>query len=55
MLDMEHGTTTFITNLPGHWIDVPVAEYIQRQTNIPAFLINDVRSITWGEMIFGAQ
>ncbi len=54
MLDMEHGTTTFITNLPGHWIDVPVAEYIQRQTNIPAFLINDVRSITWGEMIFGA-
>lgn len=54
MMDMDKGTTTFITNLPGHWINIPVAEYIQRETNIPTFLINDVRSITWGEMIFGA-
>ncbi len=54
MLDMENGVTNFITNLPGHWINVPVAAYIQRATGIPAFLLNDVRAITWGEMIFGA-
>lgn len=54
MLDMEKGVTNFITNLPGHWINVPVADYIERETGIPAFLLNDVRAITWGEMIFGA-
>jgi glucokinase len=54
MMDFESGLTTFITNLPGHWINVPVAPIIKEKTGIPAFLINDVRAITWGELKFGA-
>lgn len=54
MTDANRGMTTFITNLPGHWINVPVAPFITERTGIPAFLINDVRSITWGELKFGA-
>lgn len=54
MIDTERGITRFITNLPGHWIDVPAAAFIEKETGIPTFLLNDVRAITWGEMIFGA-
>lgn len=53
-LDVERGITHFITNLPGHWINVPVAGTIQTLTGIPTFILNDVRSITWGELKFGA-
>ncbi|MHC1772653.1 MAG: ROK family protein [Flexilinea sp.] len=54
MMDVDRGLTTFITNLPGHWINVPVASFITERTGIPTFLINDVRAITWGELKFGA-
>ncbi len=54
MTDAKQGMTIFITNLPGHWVNVPVAPFITERTGIPAFLINDVRSITWGELKFGA-
>jgi glucokinase len=35
MMDFESGLTTFITNLPGHWINVPVAPLSKKK---PAFL-----------------
>ncbi len=54
MLDVHRGFTNFATNLPGHWIDVAVAPFIQSELGIPAFILNDVRSITWGELKFGA-
>lgn len=54
MLDMQRGITTFITNLPGHWINVPVAPFITERTGIPCYIMNDVRAITWGELKFGA-
>ena len=54
MLDMQRGFTTFITNLPGHWINVPVGPFITERTGIPCYIMNDVRAITWGELKFGA-
>ena len=53
-VDVKNGITNFITNLPGHWINVPVAGTIQKLMGIPTFILNDVRSITWGELKFGA-
>lgn len=53
-LDMEHGTVKFLTNLPGHWPNVPLAATIHEMIGLPIFLINDVRAITYGEWKFGA-
>ena len=53
-IDSRTGVSVFMTNLPDHWINVPVAEIIKQETGIPTFLLNDVNAITWGEMKFGA-
>ena len=53
-INAKTGTTVFMTNLPDHWVNVPVCDIVTKGTGKPAFLINDVNSITWGEQIFGA-
>ena len=53
-IDMEHGITRFLPNMPGNWPDVPLAETIRNQVDLPVHLLNDVRSITYGEWKFGA-
>ena len=53
-IDSRTGVSVFMTNLPDHWINVPVAEMITNRTGIPTFLLNDVNAITWGELRFGA-
>jgi glucokinase len=53
-LDMDNGLTRFLTNLPGHWPNVPLAATIREMTGLPVYLINDVRAITFGEWKFGA-
>jgi len=53
-LDMEKGTTVFLTNMPGHWRDVPVQALLSKWTNLPVALINDARAMTLGEWKFGA-
>lgn len=54
VLDLEKGETLFLPNLPGTWVHVPLAATIQRLTGIRTSLLNDVRSITYGEWSFGA-
>jgi len=54
VMDMERGIVFFLPNLPGNWPNVPLAESISAQTDLPTYLINDVRSITYGEWKFGA-
>lgn len=54
MLDMEKGLVLFLPNLPGTWPRVPLAQRIEEATGVPAFLLNDVRSITLGEKTYGA-
>jgi len=54
MLDLERGTSLFMTNLPGHWINVPIRDRLQGLLNKPVEVLNDVRAITLGEFTFGA-
>lgn len=53
-LDLEKGETLFLPNLPGTWPHVPLRSTITRLTGLPTVLLNDVRSITFGEWRFGA-
>ena len=53
-IDIDQGKTVFLTNLPGHWIDVPVRDKLAGLTGIPVALINDARAMTLGEWRFGA-
>lgn len=54
MLDLERGTTVFLPNLPGTWPNVPLVDTISKKTGLPVGILNDVRSITYGEWKFGA-
>ncbi len=54
VIDLKKGTTLFLPNLPGTWPNVPLADTISSQTGLPVSLLNDVRSITYGEWMFGA-
>jgi glucokinase len=54
VLDLEKGEVLFLPNLPGTWPHVPLRETIERLTGLPTALLNDVRSITYGEWCFGA-
>ncbi len=54
VLDMEKGETLFLPNLYGTWPHVPLRDTIQQLTGLPTALLNDARSITYGEWKFGA-
>ncbi|HEY3310013.1 MAG TPA: ROK family protein [Anaerolineales bacterium] len=54
MLDMQKGETLFLPNLPGSWPHVPLTHQISKLTGLPAAILNDVRSITYAEWLFGA-
>jgi glucokinase len=54
MIDMDRGEVLFLTNLPGHWPDVPLQKSIEVGTGLPTCLINDVRAMTLGEWKHGA-
>jgi glucokinase len=54
VLDLEKGETLFLPNLSGSWPHVPVRDTIAELTGLPTTMLNDVRSITNGEWLFGA-
>lgn len=54
VLDLERGETLFLPNLPGTWPHVPLRDTITKLTDLPVALLNDVRSTTYGEWLFGA-
>jgi glucokinase len=54
VLDLEKGETLFLPNLPGTWPHVSLQATIEKLTDLPTHLLNDVRSITNGEWRFGA-
>jgi len=53
LLDLKNGLTLFLPNLSGHWKKVPLRDTIAGKVGLPTFLLNDVRSITYGEWKFG--
>lgn len=54
VLDLEKGEVLFLPNLSGTWPHVPLSATITRLTGLSTILLNDVRSITHGEWLFGA-
>lgn len=54
VLDLDRGLTLFLPNLPGTWPEVPLKDTISQLTGLPVRLLNDARSITYGEWRFGA-
>ncbi len=54
VLDLEHGLTVMLPNLPGTWPNVPLRDTIAQQVQLPTFLVNDARAMTLGEYTFGA-
>lgn len=54
VLDLEKGETLLLPNLAGTWPHVPLQARITELTGLPTSLLNDVRSITNGEWLFGA-
>jgi glucokinase len=54
LLDLERGVTLFLPNLPGQWRQVPVCASLSKLTGLQVALLNDARSMTFGEWKFGA-
>ncbi|MFB3825739.1 MAG: ROK family protein [Bryobacteraceae bacterium] len=53
LVDRERGTTLFLPNLPTQWRNVPVRDLLSARTGCPVYLLNDVRTATLGELVFG--
>lgn len=54
VLDLDRGVVLFLPNLPGNWPNVPLRQEIEARVGLPTHLLNDVRSMTLGEWVFGA-
>lgn len=53
LVDFAGGRTMFLPNLPTQWRGVEVAATLQPLLGCPVFLLNDARSATLGELVFG--
>jgi glucokinase len=53
LADFHRGRTLFLPNLPTHWRDVPVTDFLTSRLGCPAFLLNDARMAALGELWYG--
>jgi glucokinase len=53
LVNVATGVTRFLPNLPGHWRDVPAGQVLSATVGCPVRLLNDVRTATLGELVFG--
>ncbi len=52
-IDCKKGVVRLAPNIPG-WVDVPIAEIMEKEFGIPTRVDNDVRCAALGELNFGA-
>lgn len=52
-IDYQKGIVRLAPNIPG-WVEVPIAEIMEKEFKIPAKVDNDVRCAALGELNFGA-
>ncbi len=52
-IDCQKGIVRLAPNIPG-WINVPIAEIMEKEFGIPTRVDNDVRTATLGELNYGA-
>lgn len=53
LVDVARGVAKFFPNLPTQWRDVPVADQLAKRLDCPVSILNDVRTATLGELVFG--
>ena len=53
LVDPHSGITRYLPNMTTHWKDIPAAEILSRQLGCEVRLLNDVRTATYGELVFG--
>jgi glucokinase len=53
LVDLANGLTKFLPNLPTQWREVPVRAALEPKIGCPVYLLNDARSATLGELVFG--
>ncbi len=53
LVDVARGVTRFFPNLPTQWRDVPAGDVLRSKLGCPVSLLNDVRTATLGELVFG--
>jgi glucokinase len=53
LVDPHLGYTRYLPNLTTHWRDVPAADLLSKKLHCDVHLLNDVRTATYGELIFG--
>ncbi len=53
LVDRKQGVTRFLPNLPTQWRDVPARAILEPAVGCPVYLLNDVRTATLGELVFG--
>ncbi len=53
IVDMERGWVKFVPNLPDNWLDVPLRRRIEERVGLPVHLLNDARSMAFGEWKLG--
>ncbi len=53
LVDVARGVTKFFPNLPTQWRDVPLAAILAKRLGCPVSILNDVRTATLGELVFG--
>ena len=52
-IDCDKGIVRILPNIPG-WINVPIAEIMQKEFNVPVKVDNDVRCMALAELNYGA-
>jgi glucokinase len=53
LVDVATGVTKFFPNLPTQWREVPLAAILAKRLDCPVSILNDVRTATLGELVFG--
>lgn len=53
LVDVSRGVSKFFPNLPTQWRDVPIAATLAKRLDCPVSILNDVRTATLGELVFG--
>lgn len=53
LVDTRKGVTQYLPNLTTHWKNIPAADILRQQLGYDVLLLNDVRTATYGELVFG--
>ncbi|CAH0278147.1 Glucokinase [Arthrobacter sp. Bi83] len=54
LVNTQTRSTIFIPNIPGSWMNYPIAAEIEKSSGVPVFILNDARAFGHAELIVGA-